>query len=476
MPNSFDFEARSPSDSRLYVLGVCLLVIACAAGATLIAKSQGKFERLVRVHAALVNIGDGLPAKSDVKFRGILVGKVSDVVPARVGQPNLVQIDLHRELASTIPGTVTARVVPSNVFAVSSVQLVDNGQAPPLRAGATIPEDNSLATVLFQTTLNKLRQVIAAVGREQAPDAIGPLSALGQAVEGRGDRLRQAATSVSAIITKLNGVVATEPGPSTISALSDATQGLKEVAPGLFDALRDAIRPARTLAEKRIALSDFVSHGLGTVGTVRDAFEHQTDRLINISTQLTPVTGVLADRADKIYFISTNFMGLSDKLRDVIRVGQGTGLSANATVSLTPVRQYVRADCPRYGELLGPSCFTAPEVPTAPDLFPALASRGFPPSPGLTENRPNVAPPRDSVRPGATPPVAEPPAEDPMQAGIQHQSAEIGADIGPVGSAGERAQLSRIVGGEASVAHVLMLGPLARGTTVIVGEGGADGE
>src|SRR5699024_6088645 len=122
------------------------------------------------------------------------------------------------------------------------------------------------------------------------------------------------------------------------------------------------------------------------------------------------------------------------------------GLSASATVSLTPVRQYVRADCPRYGELLGPSCFTAPDIPTAPDLFPALESRGFPPTPGLTENRPNPAPPRDSVLPDASTspsiagdsapssvagptPSAPPIPESPLQASVQQQSADIGGAI-----------------------------------------------
>ena len=42
------------------------------------------------------------------------------------------------------PG-VTARVVPSNVFAVSSVQLVDRGPGAAIRAGAHIPEDDRAA-------------------------------------------------------------------------------------------------------------------------------------------------------------------------------------------------------------------------------------------------------------------------------------------------------------------------------------------
>ena len=60
---------------------------------------------------------------------------------------------------------MTARVVPSNVFAVSSVQLVDQGPGAAIRAGAHIPEDAELPTVLFQTTISKLRDMLAATGR-----------------------------------------------------------------------------------------------------------------------------------------------------------------------------------------------------------------------------------------------------------------------------------------------------------------------
>ena len=79
----------------------------------------------VRVVADLVNVGDGLPQKSDVKYHGVLVGAVDSVIPAANGDPNFVHIDLNPEYAGSIPAAVTARVVPSNVFAVSSVQLVD---------------------------------------------------------------------------------------------------------------------------------------------------------------------------------------------------------------------------------------------------------------------------------------------------------------------------------------------------------------
>lgn len=474
MPNSFDFDGRSPSNRQLFVAGACVVLILGVIAALMVAKSKGKLSDAVHVSAELVNVGDGLPAKSDVKFRGVLVGFVSDVVPAGTGQSNIVRIDLKPEYAASIPDTVTARVVPSNVFAVSSVQLVDKGQgAAPLRDGAVIEEDHSLSTVLFQTTLNKVREVLAAVGRRPSSASVGVLSTLGEATHGRGARLLDAGRDLNRIVAQLNTIVATDTGPSTISALSDAAGALRNTAPELFSALGEAVAPMQTLAAKRSELTNLLAAGVNTAGTMGEAFDNQADRLINITTQLTPVIGVVADNAAQFGPILTRVGRLSDRINEVWDTETHL-LTIKAIVSFTPDRSYIRSDCPRYGELAGPSCQTAPELPTAPALMPALASMGYPPPRGVTENRPNLAQPRGSIPPPGSPlaptqpdapelPTSENPAPP---AGVQPQSAVMGGNVGPVGSRREREQLSTIVGGEATASSQLLLGPLARGSTV----------
>ena len=501
MPNSFDQDGRGPSNSRLFVAGVLLALIVFVFAALMIAKYKGRLDPIVRVSAELINVGDGLPAKSDVKFRGVLVGFVSGVVPAAGGRPNIVHIDLKPAYAAGIPDTVTARVVPSNVFAVSSVQFVETGKdAAPLRTGAVIHEDQSLPTVLFQNTLNKVRELLTAFGREPSADSIGWLTALGEATQGRGDRLQDAGRDLNEIVTQLNTVVGDDRRPTTLSALTAAANGLRDASPELFDALASAVKPMRTLAEKRSALTNFLSGGLGTVGTIGDAFDHHTDRLIAITTQLTPVMGVFADNAEGIRRMMSRTMGMVDAFHYVGWNDAAQLPIVKAVVSLTPTRTYVRADCPRYGAVKGPSCDTAPEVPVAPALGPALGSRGLPMPPGVSENRPNLAPPRDSIRgrgdvgqaplapdqrapvpraaerppaprPEPTPPGAALPPPLPAElppSAVRPQSAVIGGNVGPVGSRQEKDQLSLIVGGKANAATEFLLGPLARGATVHV--------
>ena len=124
MGNSFETDGRGPSDRQLLAAGIALVAVAAVVTATLLVKATGRLDPYVRVVADLVNVGDGLPQRSDVKYHGVLVGAVQDVTPAAHGEPNRVHIDLDPHYAKSIPATVTARVVPSNVFAVSSVQLL----------------------------------------------------------------------------------------------------------------------------------------------------------------------------------------------------------------------------------------------------------------------------------------------------------------------------------------------------------------
>ena len=442
----------------------------------MVAKSKGELDDDLRVQAELINVGDGLPAKSDVKFRGVLVGYVTDVTAAGAGHPNLVRIALDRDLASGIPETVTARVVPSNVFAVSSVQLVaQSASIGPVRAGQTIHEDQSLPTVLFQTTLNKVRDLLLAVGRHPSADSMGALTAVGQATQGRGRQLLDAGTDLNGIVDQLNTVVGDQPDASTLGALTRAADGLRSAAPDLFDALDAAVKPMTTLAKSQADVRRLLAAGLSTAGTLGDAFDHQMDRLINITTELTPVVGVLADNGERLHSAVTKLQNVAQRVNEVWNP-QTNLLNIFAIVSLTPDRSYVRADCPRYGELVGPSCHSAPEIPTAPALMPALASRGVPPPPGVAENRDNFAPPRDSIKgipvsPGAPsigvpmPPTTTPPSDTPQSPEAQGHSAVIGGSVGPVGSTLERGRLSQITGNDSSATD-LLLGPLLRGTSV----------
>ncbi|MEB3051124.1 MlaD family protein [Mycolicibacter sp. MYC123] len=527
MPNSLDLDGRGPTERQLLGAGIAVLTVIAIATAGLLAKSTGALNSYVRVVADLINVGDGLPAQSDVKYHGLLVGSVTDVIPAAYGKPNYVHINLKPEYAKDIPGSVTARVVPSNVFAVSSIQLVDSGGATgtTIRTGSHIAENGDLSTVIFQTTVSKLRDILAATGRSREDHSLGLLAAVGAATDNRRVKLLQTGAHMSKILDQLNGIVATEPGPSTVSALLDATGGLQATAPDLVDALHQAVEPMRAFAQKRAELKSLVGGGQHTVGVARQAFDNHIDQLIAITHDLTPVLGVLANNADKFVPIFTRVNRLSDKFFEEVYNPDLISNNMRTSISFTPQHTYTRADCPRYGELKGPSCFTAPMIEVRSELpenmlpqnykFPAgleppagteigpdgnLRAVGPPllrPNPSLEDTNPplpwwtgpapqipSTADPLDL----GPPPPPEPPIPSQPHAPEWQPAAPVapagpaapasyGGNVGPVGSQTERNQLGLITGQRepASVATQLLLGPVARGTAVSFAAAGKGG-
>ncbi|MEZ0364690.1 MlaD family protein [Mycobacterium sp. pUA109] len=527
MGNSLDLDGRGPTDQQLLSCGVAMMVVIALLVAGLLAKSTGRFTAYVRVVADLINVGDGLPSKSDVKYHGLLVGSVNDVTPAAFGKPNYVYIDLKPQYAKDIPATVTARVVPSNVFAVSSIQLVDPAavpHGPAISDSAHIREDAELPTVIFQTAISKLRDILTATGRGREDHSIGILAAIGAATDHRRTQLLTAAGQLNRMLNELNAIVATEPEtPSTVSALLAATQGLQATAPDLVDALHQAIKPMQTFAETRAQLESLIAGSQNTLGTTRTAVDNHIDQLIQLSHDFTPALGVFAVNHDKFVPIFTRIPGLSDRFFEAVwdpdlDVGHMRGI-----LSLTPTYTYTRADCPRYGELKAPSCYTAPLIAERPDLPEALLPQNYhlpaglapppgteigpdgnliavgpplinpnpdledpnPPLPWWTAPSPRVpgtadpdlaAPPPPPGPPIPPAPVAPGPAEPPppLPPGPAPAApASFGGNVGPVGSEVERAQLGVMTGQPhpASVATQLLLGPVARGMTVSIEPG-----
>ncbi len=382
-PNSFELDGRGPSDRQLLGCGVAVVVVAALLTAALLAKSTGRLNDYVRVVADLVNVGDGLPQKSDVKYHGVLVGMVNGVVPAADGKPNYVHIDLKPEYAKSIPAGVTARVVPSNVFAVSSVQLVGQlvrkGPGAAIRAGAHIPEDTRLPTVLFQTTVSKLRDLLAAAGRGREDKSVGVVAALAAATDHRRVTLLNDGAQLNRLLDQLNSIVSTDAGPSTVSALIDATRGLQATAPDLVDALHQAVEPMQTFAETRSQLAELLSGANNTVGTTRQSFGNHIDQLIRITTDFTPVLGVLAQQSNNLLPGAIKLDNLANKFMEEVWMPDIDTGNMRTNLSFTPTYDYTRADCPHYGELKGPSCFTAPLVPVRPDLPEVLLPQNYQP-------------------------------------------------------------------------------------------------
>ncbi|MFD3510027.1 MCE family protein [Nocardia sp. NPDC058666] len=481
---------------QLYIAGVAGLAVITVILVFLMARYEGYFVPKTKVVASLGTTGDGLPSEADVKFRGVLVGTVDGVDVQQQGAIQNVRINLKPEFADDIPASVTARVVPSNLFAVTSVELVYNGSdSNHLKAGSVIQEDKSKGTIALQDTLTSVREILNEIDPVQFGRVLGTLS---QALDGSGrvpgstiQRLDEWVTTVADAGPNLNGI---------LNNFSGAIHALNESAPELLDVLGKSVQTSTTIAANRQGLIDVIAGTSATAARLDDLFMLNGDAGKQITTDGAVMFGALAHDPT----------GLSKSVYEM-----GVAVAAlNTTFTWGPKKQqvwnaglvfpgityipYAQGDCPRYGELAGPSCATAPVEPILEPLPDKLRPRALDSAAGMA---PLVSIPGLNIPgltlPGFAAPIAAPeqplipglpaipglpsipgltaPAAFTAPAGAAAPAATTPAatTVKPISYTGNAA-IAAMVGRTPTVAEYLLFGPITKDSTLTVTEGKVD--
>lgn len=415
----FDVGGRSPTLSTLVLRGLCVLLTMSAIAGALLARYTGIWRDTVDVVAVLPSLGDGLPQNADVKFRGVLVGAVAGVDSVAAGTTT-VTIRLHPARAETIPNTVTARVVPSNIFAVSSIELVDTGPGSGIESGSIITGDSSRETLELQTAMTSLRNVLTAIDPEKSSSV---LTTLADSLDGRGESIGTSMSTASRYLTTLRAEI---PDLTADIDLLDASIGsLSRTAPQLLDTLESSLVPAATLVDKRAQLAAFLTSAAGATSGLDAALAPNLSGAISLVRDLDPVMGALAVNGDDLP-AGVRAFGQTLEGFNKAFTGPNGRLIWSIDITATPFTPYTREDCPRYGDMAGASCTTAP---------------------GASGGR--------AVTTGSTGASAE---------GIAYSP----GNIGPVGSDQEKSAIGEVLGRPADTTSVILLGPLLRGQTIAV--------
>ncbi|MCX5042987.1 MCE family protein [Aldersonia sp. NBC_00410] len=360
-----DPSGRGPTIRQLFVAGVVLIAVLALLLTLLMMRYRGDFEEKAPVTALLTTTGDGLPADADVKFRGVLVGQVEGVQVAAQGEIQRVQINMDPNYLDGVPSSVTARVVPSNIFAVTSVELIDNGPATPLETGAEIPEDKSKSTIALQDTLTQLRNIADQIDPVQLGQVLGTLTTAlepgGRAPGSTIARLDNWLTAVDAAIPDLG---------ADLQNFGAAAAGVNESMPELIDVLNSSVTTANTLVAERDNLVALLASAGGTVDTVNALFAANPNSGKELVVGLDNVFGAMAGDPSAITQTMVNLNNSLAALNTTFNWGPAQQMAWSMDLSFTPFTPYTRADCPRYGDMAGPSCATAP-IGSNPGVLPS---------------------------------------------------------------------------------------------------------
>ncbi|MCS0635727.1 MCE family protein [Streptomyces sp. LP05-1] len=357
---------------RRRLAGALYLILPAALIWLSLAVYHRDFERSDRVVVESGTAGNEMHPQADVKLRGVVVGRVERIDTR--GSGARLTLALRPGVIRRIPSDVTAQLLPTTLFGQRYVALVPPARpsARPLRPGAVIPPDRSRNAVELQQALNNLLPLLTAV----RPDRLSAtLTAVSQALDGRGTQLGATLTRLDGYLRRLNPEL-----PHLNADLKEfvkVSRSYSASLPGVVDALYDATTTSATLADERRRLSALTTSVTASSQTLTTWLRRNQANLIRLTATGRPTLELLSRYAPEFpctLKTLADFVPVMDRA-----LGKGTGRPGlHVEVTVVHGRGAYRpgTDTPRYDARGGPACYPVPYSGggTPPSAAPAVTT------------------------------------------------------------------------------------------------------
>ncbi len=374
-------------------LGVVFLAVIALFLSFTVALYNDAFTEVVRVTLKTDRVGNQLLVDSDVKVRGMVVGKVDAIRTSGDGAE--LDLALDPDQVHHIPADVSARLLPKTLFGERYVNLLlpERRAGRSLDEGDVIEQDRSSGAVELERVLNDLMPVLQAVQPEKLATT---LTAVSQALENRGEQLGETLVQLDTHLGEFNPQLpALKEG---ISRLADVSDVYADAAPDLVQALGDATTTSRTLVEQRDRLLAMYGSLTTTSTDLTSFLAVNRNNLIQLADVSRPTLDVLAKYAPEYPCLLRGLAEYKPIMDQVF--GKGTdepGLHITLEVTADRGKYEPGEDEPEYADKRGPYCY---DIVPRPDPFPQYPPEG-PVRDGSTSPPPaRVA--NDGVLPPAT--------------------------------------------------------------------------
>ncbi|MGH2600234.1 MAG: MCE family protein [Dehalococcoidia bacterium] len=358
---------KGPSKTDLALRGLVYLTIMLALIGYTVTKFVGLFSGEVPVQAVFTTVGDALTPNSDVKIRGVIIGRVASIDATT--ERSDVNLLLDPEDAKDVPANVVARVLPATVFGKAFVDLVPSGPRTDefIKANQVIKQDTSAEAVEMQKTFTALHRVLVSVPPARLSQALGAVS---EALSGQGEKIGQLIVRLDSYLTQLAPHVPTL--KRDIRLLADALESVNANAPGLFAAVEDLLVTSRTVVEKRAQIEALMSSGIALADDTNKFFTANERNFVTLVSRNRRIIDVLQRQGSAV----PRGIGAFDNVFTRLSRTLQTGASADFDLILdgNPGDPYTAADCPRYPGLSGPNCGGS-GAPTRAALGGAIEAR-----------------------------------------------------------------------------------------------------
>ncbi|GAA2598157.1 MCE family protein [Actinomadura fulvescens] len=391
------------------LLGVAFLLVPALLIALSVAIYQKRFTESTDVTLMTGTAGHEMHVQADVKVRGVVVGEVRSIKAD--GSGARLELALDPAKARYVPADVRAQLLPTTVFGARYVALVPpTGSAgTPIADNAVISEDRSKNAVELSEVLNNTMKLLNAV---QPSKLSATLTAMAQALEGRGDQLGRNFVQLDAFLKKLNPEL---PALNrNLAELARFADNLNAASPDLLQAFTDFTITSRTIAEQRRNLADLYETVSTATGDLTNFISVNSENLIALAAESRGSLRLFRRYSPAAPCTFRTMADFIPKMNEVL--GKGTdkhGVHGQVVAVQHKGRYIPGKDTPRYGGGGGPRCYSVPlspgggappkAVPLGTKVPGAVTAGGLGPANSTAENelvRQLVAPGMDEVPEG----------------------------------------------------------------------------
>jgi phospholipid/cholesterol/gamma-HCH transport system substrate-binding protein len=356
---------------RRRLTGVAFLLVLCLLVWLSIAVYQKRFTDVAMVTLRTDSVGNEMHPHADVKMRGQVIGEVRDI--SADGSGARLRLAIRPGALKNVPANVTAQMLPTTLFGERYVALVPPPDPSPvaLAAGSVIGQDRSANAIELERVLDNVLPLLTAV----RPDKLSAtLTAIAQALQGRGEELGQTLVRFDSYLRKTNPQLPAL--DRDITELVRVAQAYSQASPDILQALTDFTTTSRTIVDQRANLGALYDSVTDSSNDLTDFLRRNSPNLIRLSADSRPALETLARYSPSF---PCTLKTLSDFVPAMDRaLGKGTDRHGmHVTVRVVPSKgKYVPGrDTPVYDAGGGPHCYSVPYQGAAGEL-------GVPNSPG----------------------------------------------------------------------------------------------
>ncbi|MFC9620681.1 MCE family protein [Streptomyces sp. NPDC056930] len=357
---------------RRRLAGVSFLLVPAVLVWVSVAVYNKDFTHDATVTVRTGTVGNEMHDNADVKLRGVVVGQVRNITAD--GDGARLTLAIQPGKLDRIPADVTAQMLPTTLFGERFVALVppEIPSVQSLKAGAVIPQDRSSNAIELEQVLDNVLPLLTAV---QPQKLSATLTAVSQALEGRGDKLGETLVTLDAHLKKLNPQLPEL--NADIKELVKVSTVYADAAPEVLDALTDFTTTSGTLAEQQAGLADLYGSTTASAQDATTFLRKNKDNLIRLSATGRPTLETLAKYSSEFPCTLRTMAGFVPAMDKAL--GKGTdepGL--HVTLKTVPSKgKYVAGkDTPVYDAAGGPHCYSLPYVGNTVPTADARAGAG----------------------------------------------------------------------------------------------------